>query len=137
MTGQEATYYEREVLPFDRIEPPSAQALNRSKNRYDEIKTYFINRWLGPNYIPINDKYADEKTENDNHQLLQRDARQSWQVSLCSYEESILPWQSRMVYLNLQTYIGRQKIECIKKPSTASRGKWYSHLSLYALLVGE
>ena len=63
MTGQEATYNEREVLPFDRIEPPSAQALNRSKNRYDEIKTYFINRWLGPSYIPTNDEYADERKQ--------------------------------------------------------------------------
>ena len=63
MTGQEATYNEREVLPFNRIEPPSPQALNKSKNRYDEIKTYFINRWLGPSYIPTNDEYADEKKQ--------------------------------------------------------------------------
>ena len=57
------TYDEREVLPFDKIESPSAQALNRSKNRYDEIKTYFVNRWLGPNYILTNDEYADERRQ--------------------------------------------------------------------------
>ncbi|OBZ80614.1 hypothetical protein A0J61_11337, partial [Choanephora cucurbitarum] len=50
-------------IAFNRIEPPSAQALNRTKNRYDELKTYFINRWLGHDYIPTNDEYADERKQ--------------------------------------------------------------------------
>ena len=50
-------------MPFDRIEAPPAHTLDKSRNRYDEIKTYFINRWLGPDYTPINDEYADERKQ--------------------------------------------------------------------------